>query len=236
MPDILIKCDSVDIIKGFSAIEKVDGFIYAPKDYTDFDGIEKVFSSAEKPIFLHTPLIARNKDLTVLERLSKLPCIKSIVAENLYAVGLFEDKNILCGYGMNLINSVVDLPKIAQLESDGFKESDCVTAYCTPTLMTFAHCPYKNLRGSCQPNCRGFEGTLTDERGNTFGLSHYKLGYCYAQLRNGYPLYLADELKAVGHKRYMYDFCGLSFAKAQSIFSGDIPVKHTHFNYNKKLK
>lgn len=235
--NVLIKCSSLELIKEFGSSNLIDGIIYSPKDYSDFDKLQKAFTSTDKTMFLDTPIIARGKDIDILKNISQLRYIENIVANNLYAIELFREKNILIGASMNLLNSVVALKKIAPYESDRISDGDYVTAFSQLPFMTFAHCPYKNLHGHCSADCKGFEGTLKDERGNVFELSHYRVGYCYAQLLNVRPLDIRDELKAIKHKRIVYDFRGCSVDLAESILSGyKKDAEHTHFNLNKQLK
>lgn len=235
--NILVQCDSIDLINDLNSSKYVDGIIYSPKDYSDFESLEKVFSCARNEIFLDTPIIARGKDLKILRQIAQLNYIENIVANNLYAIELFSDKNILLGASMNLINSVVELEKIAPLECDKVYKNDYVTAFSRLPLMTFAHCPYKNLRSRCANKCNGFEGTLKDERGNNFFLTHYKIGYCYSQLLNVRPMDIRSELTTIGHKRKVFDLRNCSNDLAKSILCGmSNEIDHTHFNYNKQLR
>ncbi len=234
---ILIQCNSLDMINELHSSKSFDGIIYSPKDYSDFESLEKVFSINSKTMFLDTPIMARAKDLSVLKRIAQMKEIENIVANNLYAIELFCEKNILMGSAMNLLNNCMGLKKIVPLECDKSEQHDYITAFSRMPLMTFAHCPYKNLRGHCAPDCKGFDGTLKDERGNVFSLTHYKVGYCYSHLLNVRPLDIRNELKSNGRERMVYDFRDCSAAFAMSILDGTkSDIEHTHFNYNKQLK
>lgn len=236
----LLIFDSPQYLHKFDNGDFIDAFVFSPKDYSDTDTIQRVFSESDKPVFLYLPPIARAKDLPLLERIAKLPYIDNVIADNLYALELFKDKNILLGSGLNFINDFVELEKIASLERDEMSKKDFVTVFSQVPVMTFAHCPYRNLSGGCQKNCKGYNGTLTDERGNVFNLNHFKVGYCYAQLKNDIPLCLSEEVKKNHVKKIVFDFRGYSADAAEKILSEMknekvLGFKHMHFNNNKKL-
>lgn len=236
----LLKSASYETLKLLDTSSYIDGFIYSPKNYADYDAILTIFRNCNKPIFLDSPVIARGKDLDVLKKLSETPEIKNVIANNLYALKLFAGKNILLGPMMNILNDGVPCEKIYSLESDSALPNGYYTAYCHVPMMTFSHCPYKTLKGSCGPSCKGFTGSLKDERGNEFSLYHYKVFHCYALLLNNKPLCLIDELNRKNHKKMIFDCTHLDAKQTASLISdmesGKMtPAEHIHFNFNKKL-
>ena len=240
-PKIILNVDSQSFIDEFDETSKIDAFIFSPTDYSDIENIERVFSKSSKPIFLNTPIMARDKDLDILKKIADLPCVENIIANNLYALELFGDKNILLGDGLNLLNDSIAKEKVASLERDVFSKNDYLTVFSQVAIMLFAHCPYKNLNGACDKNCKGYSGKLVDERGNSFPFSRYKVKYCYAKLKNELPVFLEEEARKKGIQTRSYDFRGASVIYANrflyEIFSNRIPsFKHTHFNYNKVLR
>ncbi len=236
-PENILFFDSENFIERFRENEKIDAFVYSPKDYSDYNSIERVLTQSCKPIFLNIPIMARSKDLLILKKISDMPCVKNIVANNLYALELFSDKNILLGSGLNIINDFVEGEKIASLERDEVSDKVYTTVFSRVPVMTFAHCPYKSFNGKCVDNCRISDGKLTDERGNVFPIDRYKINYCYAQLKNNIPLLLEEEAEKKKLRKRIYDFRGYSAEFAEKLLSGNFSnLKHTHFNYNKKLR
>lgn len=233
--------DSPEFSEVFGSSEFIDAFIYRPKNYSDFETLKTVFTRSRKPIFLDTPIMSRDKDNAVLEQIAAFEWVENIVAENLYAIELFKNKNILLGAGLNILNHVEKAQKIISFEAETISDSDYVTVFSKPVLMTFAHCPYKSLQGKCNGNCSAFNGTLTDEKNNTFKISHYKVNYCYARLENTRPFCIMEEAVKSNHKNCVFDFCGYSaeFAREfiDALDKGQLPIiEHTHFNYNKVLR
>lgn len=232
----LVYADSFEQLNGLN-LDLFDAAIYSPRDYSDVEAICRVFADFRKPVFLDTPNIARDRDLSVLKRLFEEINIDCVVANNIYALELFRNKNILLGPEMNLLNSEFPFERIASFESDRIRISDYVIAYSRLPLMTLTHCPKKNASGKCFDCKKPLDGKLVDDRGNNFSLYGIKVGYCYARLLNGVPLYILDELVKRRHEKIVYDFRGVPTDIANAVLSeeaADFP--HTHFNCGKALR
>lgn len=164
---------------------------------------------------LSLPFVARGKDIDVLKETVKLP-FKGFIVNNLYGLELVATRPVMLGYGMNIINDVLDLPKIYSFEADKVKENGYVYSQGNVPLMTFCHCEKKELSYGCA-NCNGYDITLTYDNRN-FKMRRYKIFYCYSQLMN------CADLDVGRAKRKFIDF---SYERAGSTTKG---------NYGRGLK
>ncbi|MCL2630689.1 MAG: U32 family peptidase [Firmicutes bacterium] len=203
----------VDSLKKFNLVkEGADSVIYAPFTYSKAD-IEKFISAVKLPVYLNLPNVARLNDIKKLKEILNSPLIKNVVANNLYALELAKNKNILLGTGLNLINNEIDAPRIMSLESKGaFKDSDIVYAFGMPAVMTFCHCINQTAKGSCK-TCTNESFALTDETRAKFKIKRTKIANCYHNLYNNLAVNAVDLLKSKNAQNaLLFDFCALDIS------------------------
>ncbi|MBE5731434.1 MAG: U32 family peptidase [Clostridiales bacterium] len=182
---IFAETDKFEFIEDL--LKKCDYVAYSPRSYKEFCNKLDTFN---QECFLKLPPIARGKDLKILEEIAKNDRIINVIAENIYSLELFKDKNILLGSFCNIIDKSFPSNKILSVEG-GISPNDFVYSYGRYPIMTFSHCPKKTLSGSCK-NCAKYDTIdMIDERGNTFTYSHYEVSSCYSQLLNSLPIDLS---------------------------------------------
>ena len=176
-----------------------DFVAYSPRSYKDF---YKNIDTFDDKCYLVLPIIARNTDLRLLEKIAKSEKVFNVIAQNAYALELFKDKNVLLGSFCNVIDSSFPSNKILSIEG-GLSKNDFIYAYGRYPIMTFSHCPKKTLSGSCK-NCNKYDTIdMTDERGNVFTFSHYEVSSCYSRLLNSLPVDLSG-VNAKNHINKIY--------------------------------
>ncbi len=131
---------------------------------------------------LNLPFIARGKDIDILKDIISKCDFKGYIVNNLYALQLTQNKPAILGYGMNIVNDRLHVPKIYSIESDTILKNGYVYAQGNFPLMHFCHCEKKELINGCE-NCKGYDITLMYEN-KAFKLRRYKIHYCYGQLLN----------------------------------------------------
>ncbi|MCL2555712.1 MAG: U32 family peptidase [Firmicutes bacterium] len=179
------KVAMVDTLEKFKLIKDgVDCLIFSPFKYDKHD-IESLVDALEIPVYLNLPIIARHSDIKLLNQILLSDKIKNVVANNLYALELAKDKNVMLGLGLNLINNTFkNYNRILSLESKGeFLNSDIVYAFGIPQLMIFCHCFSKNCH-----TCNANNALLKDEIGASFMIKKTKLVNCYHSLFNNIPV------------------------------------------------
>jgi hypothetical protein len=199
---------AVDSLEKFDLVKAgADCVIYSPFNYDKAD-IEKFISAVKLPVYLNLPNVARFDDIKKLKEILAGGKIKNVVANNLYALELAKSKNILLGTGLNIVNNVIDAPKIMSLESKGaFKNSDVVYAFGIPQVMTFCHCINQTAKGSCK-TCTNESFTLTDETKAKFKIKRTKIANCYHNLYNNLAINAVDLLKNKNAQNaLLFDFC-----------------------------
>lgn len=206
-------------------LTQVDYIAYSPRDYNKLN----IPQNIDKKILLNMPIIARGKDIAVLDQAVANNNIYGIIANNLYA--LKYNKPILLGYGMNILSGGNFTPRYCQsIESDTMPDKNAwLYAYGSMPLMTLCHCFYS----SCK-NCK--DNYLTDELGNRFRVYRYNVSDCYNRLINSVP----TDLLSYGHDKIILDCTFLNKAEIISIIQRAKDRKsegnYTRSNHNKVLK
>ncbi len=169
-----------------------DYVAYSPLSYKDFyQNIEDFPNQC----YLVLPPIARDKDLRILEKIAQSENVRNVIAQNVYALELFKNKNVVLGALCNVIDPSCHKNKILSIEG-GINENDFVYSYGRFPVMTFSHCPKKTLYSSCK-NCNKYDTIdIVDERGNVFTFKHYEVSSCYSTLLNSLPV----DLSAINSK------------------------------------
>ncbi|MBR2967512.1 MAG: U32 family peptidase [Clostridia bacterium] len=161
-----------------------------PREYS----VEKL--SKFKPYYskalLCLPMVARGKDLDILTEIISTCDFRGYIINNLYGVELTLNKQVLLGYGLNLINDKINAPKIYSIESDEILRNGYVYSQGNVPLMTFCHCEKKELFSGCE-NCKGYDLNISYKK-RDFYLRRYKIYYCYAQLLNCADLDIRSKL------------------------------------------
>jgi len=205
--DILIQADDLSLLKD---IETDYSAVYNPIKY-DLSAIEHIADfnrQTNKKVYLSLPVLLRNGDVEIIKKIISDKRIEGLIANNLGHLELAGNKKIILGPFMNIINPSFPFNKIMSPEYDGKNyENSYAYAFGKFPLMTFAHCPVKNLNGGCEL-CRETAGELKDEYGNKFYIRRYKVKYCYAQLLNCVPINVLDECARLKIKRKFIDFTG----------------------------
>ena len=207
----------VDSLQKFKLVKAgADCVIYSPFIYDKAD-IEKFVGSVCIDVYLNLPLIARTKDIDKLKDILSSPKIKNVVANNLYALELAKDKNIMLGMGLNLINNTLNYQRILSIEAKGaFSDSDIVYAFGYPNLMTFCHCFNHTLNKSCK-SCTNENLVLTDETRAKFKIKRTKVANCYHGLFNNIPINATNLLKQKNATNaILFDFCGFEISELKN--------------------
>lgn len=131
---------------------------------------------------LNLPYIARGKDLDILKEIIDKCNFAGYIVNNLYGLELVKNKPKILGCGMNIVNDVLNLPKIYSIECDTVMKNGYVYAQGNFPLMHFCHCEKKELSKGCA-KCHGYDITLSYKKMD-FKIRRYKIYYCYGQLLN----------------------------------------------------
>lgn len=181
-----------------------------PREYS----LEKLkeFEPYYDRAILNLPCISRGKDMDIIKEIVYKCNFKGYIVNNLYGIEVARNMPIILGYGLNIINDLISLPKIYSFESDKVSENGYVYAEGNLPLMNFCHCEKKELLNGCE-NCHGYDINLLYE-GRQFYLRRYKIHYCYAQLLNCADL-------EVPKKDIRKRFIDYSFKRTKQITKGN---------------
>ena len=179
-----------------------DIVIFSPCDYSA--DLKNYVGKLDCPVLLDMPPEARNGDTSMLKRLIKCDIFCGYVANNVYALELCKNKRVLFGAQMNMLNDIIDVPRIASFEA-AIAEDEIVYAYGKQTLMNFTHCPAMQLGYNCGNCSAANDMSLRDETGNVFNLRKRKLTFCYYEMINGKITNLFPKLSFARNKRILVD-------------------------------
>ena len=234
----------IENVKAAELLGEYDGFIdyyvFNPRRY-DLSEVQSFAEKYGRRAVLNLPNAARGEDISVLRRIVTDSGINNFVANNLYALELCKDKNILCGFMLNMINGKIKTEKLISPECGMFDRDSVNYVFGKLPLMTFCHCEKKNITARDCKNCGGYSVTLKDERDNEFPIRRYKIKYCYSSLMNNLPIFLADKAREIGVEKTFVDFTDFSEKEivhcAKSIFGNVAPdFPYTRGYYNKTLR
>ncbi|MDR0426597.1 MAG: U32 family peptidase [Clostridiales bacterium] len=212
---ILIAVDDLDILDTVKGL--FDYAAYYPASYDADIGAAFEKHNADG-LFLGLPPVMRGRDLAVMRKHIGDGRIKNVIADNIGAVELFRNKNILLGPFMNVIRPLFPAQKILSVEFDGRDPGDgYVYAFGRFPIMTLCHCPQKSAGKRC--GACGDPPPLCDERGNTFPIKKYKLAYCYHQLLNCLPLNLTKTPDFSRFSHIYIDLLGYSAKACYTVLS-----------------
>lgn len=199
--------------------EKMEYVVVNPLDYSQ-ETIKSFSVFNNRKLLLSLPPIARDKDIDVLKKAivqAKESGYYGFEANNLYSLSICDGK-FLIGPMMNMLNDVINLPKIYSFECDFSGRNGYVYAQGNVPLMTLCNCPKKEFFDGCV-HCEGYSGFISDGTRN-FPLRRYKVAYCYCQILN--CAYIDVSAKVKGGKVYDYSYYR--------------PSQKTAGNYNRELK
>ena len=141
------------------AVERyADIIVWSPRDYAAPADIKTA-----KPVYLHLPVFANRKDISVLFDNFRGYSYAGIMADNLYALTLAREwkTEVFAGLGLNILNqttaenfqnvllSVEITEPDYRLLTDWQARSYFLYAYGRLPLMALCHCPYKNIGFYC---------------------------------------------------------------------------------------
>ena len=193
--DGFINNDNYVIIKSLDELSNArdSAVIYSPDNYNNHE--KSTIIDLSRGFYLNLPIIATQKDVAVVDKLvARLDGLfgkkVGVVANNYYGLKYLGDRPVVVGAGLNVYNrisagfylslGVKDI--ILNGEIKGFSPFAVYTA--NMPLMTFAHCPYKVSAGSKCSECTAKAPLIyTDERGNKYKITRYRLANCYFELR-----------------------------------------------------
>lgn len=193
LKDNAIFVQTDDLNKVEYLLKKCDYVAYSPRSYKEFyENIDLFPANA----YLILPQIARGKDLEIIEKIAKSNKVNNVIVENIYALELFKDKNVILGSFCNILDDNFNANKIMSIES-GVSNNGFIYSYGRYPIMTFTHCPKKTVQGSCK-NCNKYDTmNIVDERNNEFTFRRFEVVYCYSHLLNSLPI----DLSAVNSKQ-----------------------------------
>lgn len=187
--------------------------IFAPSVYK-VAIIDEFVKSVSVPVLLDMPIVARGKDVAILENIIAKKLVSGYVANNLYALEMCKDAPVLLGMGMNSISSLLTVPKIMSPEAATVSSNSAVYAFGRLTLMNLTHCPLRQAGNECN-NCGSISNiSMRDEIKNEFPLRRHRIHYCYWELTNGKILNLFPKLDRNKHTRVVVDSRGVSTRQA----------------------
>ncbi|MFR5062375.1 MAG: peptidase U32 family protein [Christensenellales bacterium] len=217
--DILIQTDDLSLPDGIQADYSA---VYYPKKYdlSVIDCINDFKNRTNKKIYLALPALLRGGDVEIIKKIISDKAIEDLLVNNLGHLELVGDKKFILGPLFNMINPSFPLNKITSPEYDGKNyENGYAYAFGKFPLMTFAHCPIKNLNGGCD-KCRETPEELHDEYGNKFLIRRYKVKYCYAQLLNCVPINVLYDCAKLNINRKFIDLIGCTKKETDQAVAG----------------
>lgn len=219
---IIIQTDDLTILDDFT--KAFDAAAYFPKhfDFSVVEIIKRFKQRHKKPVYLNIPNIIRGQDAECIVNLLSYDIISDIIANNIGVLSLANDKNVLFGPLMNIINPDFNVRKVLSPEYDGRNYgNNFVYAFGKFPLMTFAHCPKKTLNNGNCILCNQEDIVLTDELKNNFTVRFYKEHYCYSQILNCVPIDNVKQLKNT-QARLFIDLLGYNSIDARNILQNYI--------------
>lgn len=179
-----------------------DIIILSPALY-DTDRIKALIKDINKPTLLELPVEARGKDCDVLLNIKDMNMFDGYVANNIYALEMFGDKQLICGEQLNLL-SEHNCTRIISEESAVAGKEDIVPVLVREIFMNLTHCPTRQLGYTCG-KCTDRPLYLIDDNRNQMPLRRKKLHYCYHELLNSKIKNISDKLNRDIHKRLLID-------------------------------
>ena len=183
---VVFRTDNVDIANRCSNL--YDYVAFFPRTWNDatIDQLKLL----KKPFLLEIPTIIRGDDRKLVEKTVNEAFVENVIVNNLGAIRLCKDKNILLGPMLNIINTIKDASVILSVEGRNTDKQNFVYYYGNFPIMTFCHCPKKTFYAQCG-NCEGcYNDYIHDQHNNRFKLYSYKIAHCYCRLLNCIPVNL----------------------------------------------
>lgn len=183
---VVFRTDNVDIANRCSNL--YDYVAFFPRTWNDatIDQLKLL----KKPFLLEIPTIIRGDDRKLVEKTVNEAFVENVIVNNLGAIRLCKDKNILLGPMLNIINTIKDASVILSVEGRNTDKQNFVYYYGNFPIMTFCHCPKRTFYAQCG-NCEGcYNDYIHDQHNNRFKLYSYKIAHCYCRLLNCIPVNL----------------------------------------------
>lgn len=223
--------------------------IFKPIDYSDFSAMDtfvQKFSYTNSLLYL--PPYASNKDLrTLFKAVEKFG---GVYTEGYYGISVakLKRKNLFCGTGINIFNSIdaksvrllKNFSNFAYSKELSLNEVDSIARYgvvltrgCLQ-VMDLLYCPFSSNCKSCN---RKDVYSLVDCDGREYKVRRYKLNGCRFEVYNPYDLVYNY------NGQNLFDFTLYNAEKANAIFKAknnteifSIISNHTKGNLNKGIK
>ncbi|MDR2202350.1 MAG: U32 family peptidase [Clostridiales bacterium] len=198
-------------------LNAADYVVFNPSEYSP-EPIGEFYGRFGERAVLNLPAVCRGADADVLRRCIAAAPIKTFIVNNPGGIEFVKDKNIIFGAFMNCLNDALDVEKIASVECERLSQTAINYIFGRFPLMTFTHCVKKSALGACPRDCGGYKGAaLTDETRGVFPLRRVKLRYCYGQLLNGTPIYLADKCAERALAKRFIDLTGYGARESEGM-------------------
>lgn len=179
----------VDENMDISKCRNYDALILSPKAYS-IDTISKFAKSYKKyfttPLIINLPIIARHKDIRILDEIVNTFSNEIFIANNIYALDyISEGVNVWAGAGLNISNdyAYVHYKILGVKDMVSSIEKWCPTLPGTykitqgkMVLMTLTACPIKALNNCDCFDCK-YRGNIVSSDGYTF--RRYRIADCY---------------------------------------------------------
>ncbi|MBQ4558559.1 MAG: U32 family peptidase [Clostridia bacterium] len=189
--------DNYYIISSHTDLKDIDtsyGVILCPNSYDmnlKFEIIDICKKGISKDaIYLNLPIVSTGVELQNLQELVASLGV-GVVANNYSHFCFVKDYPAIAGMGLNVYNKytakyLLDYGFdnfVWSIERENIEESGLTLVSGHPALMTFCHCPFREIIGGNCGNCKYTNGLIyEDEKNNRYRLRRYKLINCYFEL------------------------------------------------------
>lgn len=200
MPYINMAIINEDFVN-YKTLSSYDAIIVSPNLYS-LSNINKVINKIRKvsnsDILINLPIISRTKDIHIIDDIvDNLKSKVSFIANNIYGIDyISQGAKIFAGSNLNIINDysashylklgvsgiIGSIEKCFQRLKGSYKYTG------RPTLMTFAHCPYKTLYNNDCTECKCNDSLKLRDNKDAYNIRRIKIADCYFELVDSRPL------------------------------------------------
>lgn len=230
LPDVVEKAQSVAplfnvpkknfyLINDIKALQNMDinnfSVIIAPDEYSveiinDFIVALVKMGFDRGAIYLNLPTVSTEAEM---EMLDEILCQVNLglIANNYGHLRWVNHYKTIAGLGLNIYNDYTAMALLKMgcenviwsLENNTTKSSGSTLVSGYPALMTFCHCPAREIYGSNCANCR-YDNNIVyqDEKNNRYKLRRVKVKHCY------FELYSEEKYQKVTAAGKIYDLRG----------------------------
>lgn len=230
LPDVVEKAQSVAplfnvpkknfyLISDVKALQNMDinnfSVIIAPDEYSveiinDFIVALVKMGFERGAVYLNLPTVSTEAEM---EMLDEILCQVNLglIANNYGHLRWVNHYKTIAGLGLNIYNDYTAMALLKMgcenviwsLENNTTKSSGSTLVSGYPALMTFCHCPVREIYGSNCTNCRYNNNIVyQDEKNNRYKLRRVKVKHCY------FELYSEEKYQKVTAAGKIYDLRG----------------------------